>query len=68
MAYAWIVMPDIWPGFEQTLDYRSKFRSNIENQEEYEIPSRSLLKDNFYKVITVVLIFVTIIWGMFRFQ
>ena len=26
--------PDIWSGSEQTSDHRSKFRSNIENQEE----------------------------------
>ena len=35
MGYAQIVMPEIWPGSEQTSCYRSKFRSNIENQEEY---------------------------------
>ena len=35
MAYAQIVMPDIWLGFEQTSDYITKFRSNIENQEVY---------------------------------
>ena len=35
MAYAQVAMPDVLPGSEQTLDYRSKFRSNIENQEEY---------------------------------
>ena len=31
MAYAKIVMANMWPGSEQTSDYSSKLRSNIEN-------------------------------------
>ena len=47
MAYAQIVMPDIWPRSEKTSDYWSKVKSNIENQEEHWVPSWSLLRGNF---------------------